>query len=381
MDEKDLQDILLDILRCSLKGERNVPELNEKLKPDVILSVYKLANKHSLAHLVSRYVFAHQLPVPQELAQRFQQVDVRCVLNHEKMKLAYQQICDAFEEARIDYIPLKGSVLREHYPDESMRTSCDIDILVREEELNRAVAVLEQKQFQVGERIFHDVSLFAPNGIHLELHFSLCEKMDRLDAVLKNAWNHAVLEQGSRYAFKDAFFLFHQFSHMAYHFQSGGCGIRSLMDIWVMEHHMKLTYSCAEKLLKKAGIYQFAVEMTKLANRCFSERNVSDPVLDYIWRGGVYGIKQNEVMVKKTQSGGFLAYLRKRILKPYTTMTITYPILEKLPILLPFCWVHRWIKAIILGKTRNVMSEFAFSHRVSDEEDREIAEICRRLGL
>ena len=49
-------------------------------------------------------------------------------------------------------------------------------------------------------------------------------------------------------------------------------------------------------------------------------------------------------------------------------------------------WVHKDMpvgteKAIILGKTRNVMSEFAFSHRVSDDEDREIAEICRRLGL
>lgn len=227
MEEKDLQDILLDILRCSLKGEDNVAQLNEVLTPDVILSVYKLANKHSLAHLVSRYVFEHQIPVPPELARRFQQADVRCVLNHEKMKLAYRQICDAFEGARIDYIPLKGSVLREHYPDESMRTSCDIDILVREEEFNRAVAVLEQKQFQVGERNFHDVSLFAPNGTHLELHFSICEKMDRLDAVLKNAWNYAALEQGSRYAFLDAFFLFHQFSHMTYHFQSGGCGIRS----------------------------------------------------------------------------------------------------------------------------------------------------------
>ena len=381
MDEKDLQNILLDILRCSLKGERIVPELNEKLTPDVILSVYKLAHKHFLAHLVSRYVFAHQLPVPPELARKFQQADIRCVLNHEKMKLAYRQICDAFEEARIDYIPLKGSVLRGYYPDDSMRTSCDIDILVREEELDRAVTVLEQKQFKGGERIFHDVSLFAPNGTHLELHFSICEKMDRLDAVLKNAWNHAVLEQGSRYAFQDAFFLFHQFSHMAYHFQSGGCGIRSLMDIWVMEHHMKLSYSCAEKLLKKAGIHQFAAEMTKLANRCFSERNVSDPVLDYIWRGGVYGIKQNEVMVKKMQSGGLLGYLKKRILKPYSSMIIIYPVLAKFPLILPVCWVHRWIKAIILGKTRNVISEFAFSHQMSDAEAQQIAAILHRLGL
>jgi hypothetical protein len=104
-------------------------------------------------------------------------------------------------------------------------------------------------------------------------------------------------------------------------------------------------------------------------------------VLDYIWRGGVYGIKQNEVMVKKSQSGGFLAYLRKRILMPYSSMIIIYPVLKKIPLLLPFCWVHRWIKAIILGKTRNVMSEFAFSHQISDAEAQQLAEILHRLGL
>ena len=86
-------------------------------------------------------------------------------------------------------------------------------------------------------------------------------------------------------------------------------------------------------------------------------------------------------MFNKSQTQSFCDYILKRILKPYSSMSINYPVLKKLPMLLPFCCVHRWSKAIILGKTRNIMSEFVFSHRVSDEEDREMAEICRRLGL
>ena len=82
-------------------------------------------------------------------------------------------------------------------------------------------------------------------------------------------------------------------------------------------------------------------------------------------------------MFNKLQTQSFCDYILKRILKPYSSMIIIYPVLIKFPLLLPFCWVHRWIKAIILGKTRNVMSEFAFSYRMSDEEDREITEICR----
>lgn len=381
MNEKYLQEILIQILYCSLNGISDHHGLRERLTPEVIVPVYKLANKHSLAHFVSRYAFENRIEVAPDIAARFQQADILCVYRHERMKHAYQQICDAFEEAKIDYIPLKGSVLRGYYPEESMRTSCDIDILVREAELERAVSVLEQKQFRRGERFYHDISLYAPNGTHLELHFSILENKDQLDAVLKNAWDHAQSEQGHRYSFREEFFVFHQFAHMAYHFLSGGCGIRSLMDIWVMEHRMDLTYVCAEKLLKKAGIYRFAVEMTKLANQCFSHQDASDPVLPYIWRGGVYGTKKNEVMVQNMQEGSARAYIWKRLLKPYSFMVINYPILKKLPILLPFCWVHRWIKAIIRGKTRKVVSEFAFSHQISEADSREIMEICRRLGF
>ena len=372
--------LLFALLRIAVCGEQPTEEIKNACTEQALEAVFQLARKHDLPHLVGQAASKLQLPQSKWLTLGNQAAKQACI-RYVRQSVDYYNVCAALEEGQIPFIPLKGSVLKDYYPEPWMRTSCDIDILVREEDLDRAVAVLEQKQFQVGERNFHDVSLFAPNGIHLELHFSICEKMDRLDAVLKNALNYAALEQGSRYAFQDAFFLFHQFSHMAYHFQSGGCGIRSLMDIWVMEHQMNLSYSCAEKLLRKAGIYQFAVEMTKLANRCFSERNVSDPVLDYIWRGGVYGIKQNEVMVKKSQSGGFLVYLQKRILKPYSSMIIIYPVLNKFPLLLPFCWVHRWIKAIILGKTRNVMSEFAFSHQISDAEAQQIEAILHRLGL
>lgn len=73
----------------------------------------------------------------------------------------------------------------------------------------------------------------------------------------------------------------------------------------------------------------------------------------------MYGTKKKEVMVK-TQTGSFLAYLRRRILKPCSSVTILYPIL--------------------LGKAGKVMAVFAFSHQMSDVDSSEIADICR-LGL
>jgi hypothetical protein len=247
--------------------------------------------------------------------------------------------------------------------------------------LGLAVSVLEGRGYRCGDRHYHDVSLYSPNGTHLELHFNIQENMDSLDAVLKDAWKHATPMGGSRYAFGDDFFVFHMYAHMAYHFLSGGCGIRSLMDIWVMEHHMHVDYRCAQAHLKKAGIYKFAREMSRIAGRCFADRDFSDPILSYIWHGGIYGSRRNRLTVERKKRGGGVLYIFKKIFLPYRTMSMSYPILRKLPFLLPFLWIYRCVRAIIKGKSNRIAIDMLRLNQISKEDVDEITEICMRLGL
>ena len=145
----------------------------------------------------------------------------------------------------------------------------------------------------------------------MELHFNIQENIDKLDAVLKDAWQYAKLTDGSKYEFTNEFFVFYMFSHISYHFLSGGCGMKSLMDIWVMQHKMGVTYECAKGLLEKAGIYKFAAEISKLTEVCFSDKpkdEFSDTILSYILSGGVYGTSQNKIAVKKSTNKSTVTY-------------------------------------------------------------------------
>ena len=200
----------------------------------------------------------------------------------------------------------------------------------------------------------------------------------------KHAKKHTKLVQGSRYEFSKEFFVFHMYAHMAYHFLSGGCGVRALLDIWVMEHRMDAHYACAEDLLKQAGIDTFAREMCSIANKCFSldEKDAfSDLVLKYIFRGGVYGTKDNRIAVKKGEAGNAFLYALKRLFLPYRSMVILYPVLKKLPLLLPICWVARCASAVLKGKGKRIASELERVNDVSDDTLSELAEIRSRLGL
>lgn len=384
MEAKAVQDIFIKILRSELTETELDDSVKKQLTPNAVSFLYSLANRHDLAFAVLSSLHKCGLTNNDEIYAKFHQKAILSVFRNEQIKYAFAQICDTFNQASIPYIPLKGSVIRPFYPQESMRTSCDIDILIKEDHLAAAIDAMVQKGFRCGERNYHDVSLFSQANVHLELHFNIQENIDKLDAVLKDAWRYAELTDGSRYQFTDEFFVFHMFAHMSYHFLSGGCGMKSLMDIWVMEYKMGITYECARELLEKADIYRFAAEISKLAHICFSgeaKDEFSDTILSYIFSGGVYGTSQNKIAIKKSKSPSTMLYALQRLFMPYKSMVILYPILHKLPSLLPFCWIARLCKMLFGGKAKQTIKELKNANNVSDDKMNTITLMCERLGL
>ena len=379
-----LQNILIGILRSELTETPPDASVREQITPAVIPALYSLANWHDLAHLVSSFLYKYGLLADEEMLVKFNEKAILSVYRNEQMNYAYTQICDTLDSTSVPYIPLKGAVIRPFYPQESVRTSCDIDILIKEKDLNAAVDALVQKGFKCGKKNYHNISLFSPADMHLELHFTIQENIDKLDAVLKDAWQYAKPVHGSRYEFTSEFFVFHMFAHMSYHFLAGGCGLKSLMDVWVMEHKMGLTYECARELLEKAGIYRFAAEIHKLAESCFSgtpRDEFSSTLLSYICRGGVYGTLQNNIAVKKTKTPSTTSYVLQRLFMPYKFMTTLYPVLKTLPFLLPFCWMARFCKMLFGGKAERTIAELKTASAVSDDKVQTVMQLRERLGL
>lgn len=385
MGDKEKLHILIELVHVALVGKKLDPSTVQLLNGEVLTTIHRMAKKHDLSHVISDVIYQNNISVDDGFRRCLQQRHYASVCRCEQMKYAQSQIYTAFEQAGIDYIPLKGALLRAYYPKESMRTSCDIDILIRETDLDSAIAVLEESGFSCGSRNYHDVSLFASNGSHLELHFNIRENRKNLDAVLENAWDHAVkTDTNHQYAFTDEFFVFYMFAHMAYHFMRGGCGIRSLMDLWVMEHKMGLAYDKAESLLKQAGIYPFAWEMSRIANQCFTENRpdaFADRVLDYVVSGGAYGSARNHMVVKKVKANNTFFYALHRLFLPPDGMKTLYPILKKAPILLPFCWTLRWFTMLFGGKLGRAVTELARTNTISEQQMQEIRDIFTRMEL
>lgn len=170
---------------------------------------------------------------------------------------ALNRLSATLNDAHIPYIPLKGSVLRNRYPSLELRTSCDIDVLMKEGDLEEAVAVIEfATDFKTHKHNYHDISMVSPT-VHLELHFSILEHMENIDKLLSQVWKYAEQESGYRYKLTPEFQIFHIIAHMSYHMVHGGVGIRPFLDLWLLRNKTEYNEGTLQQMCSDCGILTF----------------------------------------------------------------------------------------------------------------------------
>ncbi len=351
--------------------------------------LYKFSKYHDVAHLVSYAIEKNRIPLEQtELTKKLKKRHPIAVVRYEATNQTFCRVCEFFEAEHIQFIPLKGSVIREFYPEPWMRTSCDIDILVHEEDLGRAVKLLQEKySFQSdNKRDFHDVSLFSENGTHLELHFNIMENMKDVDTVLGKVWQYAKpCSAGSyKYELDNEFLIYHILAHMSYHILNGGSGIRSFIDLYLLEKNLQYDEKTLCDICREGGLLAFKTAAEKLAAVWLENKEHDDVtgILEkYILSGGTYGNQEAASEIKHVSNGGKVKYILTRIFQPYGILKEKYPVLRKHKWLLPVCQVRRWIYVLSSDRKKLVPRLFKAGGKLSKDQVAEKLDLLKSVGL
>jgi len=204
------------IITSAVSGRPLSAQERARYAPDMLPAMSALARRHDLTHLLALGLKNNGLCGEQgkELDNEMFRAAFRC----EQLEHELKKICGTLEKARIPFIPLKGSVLRRYYPEPWMRTSCDIDVFVREADLDRAMEALsENLSYRIGEISDHDVQIYTPNGQHIELHRNLIEdhRINQAAEVLAAVWDTAIPHSGWTYWLEmpDELFYFYHIAH------------------------------------------------------------------------------------------------------------------------------------------------------------------------
>ena len=386
MEQTTIQ-LLFKLVKTALTGEKLSQDEQAQYTAEQLPKLIQTAHKHDIAHLV---VFGlKQNGLLSEAEKKLEQYMHKAVYRYEGLRFEYGQICDTLEQAQIPFLPLKGSILREYYPEAWMRTSCDIDVLVRREHLDDAVAQLTSNlQYEETERSTHDVSLFSPSGVHIELHFDLVEENCANNAidVLNRVWDDVTLRQGKSYHYQmsDAFFYFYHVAHMAKHFEVGGCGIRPFIDLWILDNLPNADTEKRMQLIEKSGLLQFANVCQKLSRVWLGGEKtdeISMQMQAFLLHGGVYGSADNRVMLQQKKKGGKFGYIWSRMFIPYAKLKRYYPILEKHRWLTPIMQVRRWFMLLRPDVRKMAKKELRTNSNVEKSKAEEMHVFLDNIGL
>lgn len=283
-------------------------------------------------------------------------------------------------------MPLKGAVVRDYYSEAWLRTSCDLDVLVHPEDLDRAIQVLKQEGWtQKTKKVYHDVSLYSEGGVHLELHFNIQESLETLDRVLKRVWKHSAPVAGTcEYRQSNTFLLFHLLAHMSYHFTNGGCGLRPFLDIWILRCKLTWDEALLRELCAEAQILKFYEAVQELITVCFeggAHTELTRSMEKFVINGGVYGSTENRVMVNQVQTGGRLRNLCHRIWMPFARLKTMYPVLERYGWLYPVYEVVRWVQILFSSRRKKALQELQLNHTAAAQQVQQTGDLLDVLGL
>ena len=344
----------------------DLDKIKEGLNKDQKDQLFNLSKKHDLAHVIGNALCRLQLISPADESYKlFEKERLLSVYRSENQLHVYQKIKDAFSKNSIDFIPLKGLTIHNFYPKDFVRTSCDIDILVKEEQLEKAQKILAEELGYIATRgiNYRDFAFKAQGNVKVELHFSLKEGVERVDQVLERAWEFATsVNQTAEYELTNEFVIFYQLAHSSYHFVGGGCGIKPVIDLFVLEKNLKIDYQMLNELLEKSKLTKFYDVLNNIKDAWLNDKELdkaNEKVANFIISGGAYGSRENSILIENVKTGSKIKYFFSRMFLPYRKLKLVYPVLQKHKWLYPFYQVVRWFSFLFGSRKQTGRAEIA----------------------
>ncbi len=381
---QDIAKIMMGLIRYEF-GEELTQDIKNSITGKNLPIIYDLSKKHDIVHLVADALLKNQmLPEGTIANERFSHERNMAVLRYEQIKHEFDSICNLLEQEKIVFIPLKGSVLRAYYKEPWMRTSCDIDIYINPENLDKVIDLLVSKlQYKYDFKREYDAILTSPSGIPIELRYNPSSVNDRTKPLVLKCLKDVVNEKEYNQKLSSEAFYFYHIEHMAGHFAIGGCGVRFFLDAWILNKTLKFNEEIKQKYLTDSGldVFEKAVQET---SKFWFESGESSPLVEsvsnYVLFSGTYGTMENRVAIEQKEKGK-AKFLFSRIFLPYKVIKMQYPILQKYPILLPFYQVKRWFNLFDKNRRQKSINELKEATSSNNQRQDEIKNLMKNLNL
>lgn len=374
---------LIQIIKGMLHEEENTCELVFPEEFD-FRKLFQIANHNGISNMAA-FSISKNNNIPDEIRNLFEKQRFAIISQQVNCKKVMSELIEILEEANVKGIVLKGMILKDYYPNPFMRSMSDIDVYAEQEEIEKLGDLMARHGFSEGvigranhyEYIKYGVAKieFHPELVALSSAYgrmvyskkgystvSIARKMD--------LWSYTEPFEGNSYALKlkpEQHYLY-VIMHMMNHFLTAGTGIRSVIDVWIMNKHFgdKWDRKVIDDSLEEFGLLKFERYAVALADKWFTlqddlninihvDENVLISFEKYILNSGTYGNINNLTNRQlRFNANGFskVSLLMRKVFPPYEHMRIAYSVVDKKPFLLPVMWIYRIFDVLVIRKTK-----------------------------
>ena len=352
---------LIYLISCTVNG--TVPDA-ERCAGMNDPEVFRLANSHMVS-AAAAYSLEKAMPLPAHWLNAKGNAKRRMII----FQAERAKVLRAFDEHGIWYLPLKGILLKDLYPQPEMREMSDNDILCDGAKAAEIRDIMESLGYTCVDfgNLFHDV--YHKKPVSFEIHSNLFNSVEYPEAFsyYSTVRERLVKDENNRsgYHMTDDDFYIYIVNHMYKHFSHAGTGLRSLLDIYLFnrEKGQSLNREYIGRELDYFGLRDFELKSRELAHKVFSLEQLSDSdkeELSFYINSGSYGTTFNRISSKLGKDGGKNAkrrYILRRIFPTKEHLMLFEPFVYRHRILYPFLVVYRPFRGLI-SKRQKLLAEY-----------------------
>lgn len=308
---------LCHLIRCALNDEK----ASEKPENIPWKQVYMLAVQNSVEGISYFGVETLDNPPPEEICNAWKNKRNMTIYRQLAFDEEREYILAEMRAANLSYLPLKGIHITGYYPKPGMRFMADNDILYgfveedpaggyricgnsekqQEESVHMAqkvmTRIMEERGYET-ESLLGNHDCFLKKPIYnFEMHRKLAHEFSPHYQYYKNPWKKAIRdsEESHSFVFSDEDEYIYFLAHAYKHFDSSGCGIRSVVDqyVFLKEKGDKINLEYIYDELRSLELMDFHEKIDHLGQAAFGgsgNMNCEDESLMYYMLGcGTYG--------------------------------------------------------------------------------------------
>lgn len=328
--------------------------------------IYRLSNIHNVCAIVTNQILL--LPKDNQPKRdtliKFRQQIGYTLIDYDNKNTALNFLKGTMKKAEINFLLIKGAVLRDYYPIKEYRTSGDIDVIINYSDIDKCREIFDAEKVKITDTR-NNFFAFRYQEQNIEIHTNF----DMDHPYFENIFDICD-KSGFEYKISDELHLLYVLCHIAKHFNLFGAGIKMFMDIDVLIRHMKnFDYDQFLKKCNELNIETFAKSCFSLCNYWFSTPVKAE--IDFKQNDDFRKLFEDEIIssgsfgFNKRNLGNY--YINKGIgksgknnifakIKAFSAMLFPkkeyikseFNYLKKYSFLLPFAYIHRLFLAVFV---------------------------------